>query len=61
MKIEIDLSSVIIGFIIGTAPFWMMASDLSDNSELKSSGIGILALIAVKLLEFLNKKKESET
>ena len=58
MKIEVDLTSVIIGFIIGTAPFWLMASDLADNSELKSSGIGITALVVVKLLEFLTKREK---
>ena len=60
MKIEVDLLSVIIGFVVGTAPFWLMASDLTDQSELKSSGIGIMALVVVKLLEFLTSKKEGE-
>ena len=60
MKIEIDLASVILGFLVGTAPFWLMASDLADNSELKSSGIGIIAIVVVKLIETLFQKKKDE-
>ena len=60
MKIELDLASVIIGFLIGTAPFWLMATDLADNSELKSSGVGIIAIVAVKFIEMILQKKKKD-
>jgi len=57
VKIEIDLTSLIAGFVIGTLPFWGMASTWADYDEVQKSGAGIGGLVALKIVErCINRK-----
>lgn len=61
MKITIDIISLFTGDVIGTLPFWLLASDLTDLSEAKSSGVGVLIVgLVAGLVETLRKRKNGK-
>ena len=57
---KIDLISLLIGFILGTVPFWLMASDISDGSELKSTATGAAIIAVIELIHKLAGKNPQE-